>query len=227
MSTLKDYQTFDDFFSINKKGALIKHKELHEEFINLFNEILAKGRVDFKSKQKGTAVILYLRAAKYLYAAHELAITGHTEESRILWRNSIELILLGFLISKEKTVFSLWEECFQEKTKHTSNSGRVDVELFKKKKYQVNEIIKRYKTILKSNQNVQHLQRTRGEFSTYFSHENLFNIVPRIDQGDEKSNIYIGTSYKSDNNRMSKNILMTRQILNDIKNLIDEIIATI
>jgi hypothetical protein len=227
MPTLRDHQNFEDFFSGNKKGAVAKYKALHEEFVNLFNEILSKGRIDFKSKQKGTAVTLYLRAVKYLYTAHDLAITGHTEESRILWRNTIELILLGFLIYKEKSIFELWEECFQERTKHTSNSGRVDVELIKERKYQVKEILKRHIKTLKFSQNTQHLIRIRGEFSTYFSHENLFNIVPRIDQGDEKSEIYIGTSYQSDNDRMSKNIMTTKQILNDIKNLVDEIIVTL
>ena len=172
------------------------------------------------SAQKGTSVVLFLRAAKYLFTVHNLSIEGHTEEARILLRSIIELTILAYLISESGDVYKLWQECTELRRKYTDRNGVVNVAAFKGQKYKVNEIIKSYRNLLANNQETIHLERTRGEFSEFFSHENLFNIVPRVESGKEKSEIYIGDSFKSDNGRMPRIIQMTIDIATDILNLV-------
>lgn len=115
MPTLFDYDSFDSFFSKNKIGSLKKFKALHDDFRSTFNRVLDIGRIRFSSEQKGTAAAFYLRAGKYLFTAHNLSLTGHTEESRAILRNVIELMIIGFLISKKDDVYKLWLECFKKK----------------------------------------------------------------------------------------------------------------
>lgn len=223
MPTLSDYNSFDSFFSKNKGGALNVFKKRHNEFELLFNLTLEVSRTNFKSKQEATAVSLYSRALKYLYTSHILALYGHTEESRILLRNVIELMILGYLVYKKEEVYKLWLECFEKRKNNTSDKGRIDPKDIKDKKYEVAGIASKYKKDLDFDSDVKHLLRLRGEFSTFYSHENLFNIAIRMEQGDTAADVYIGTSYESKNDRMAKNIQLTIDILRNIEALMKKI----
>jgi len=216
---------FEEFFSRNEEGAKARYKNLHGNFRSVFKEIINIGcSTNFKSAQKGASVILFLRATKYLFAAHKLAIQGHSEEARILLRNIIELIMIAYLISKSDEVYALWKECFELRKKHTDENGVVDIKEFKDRKYKVREIIKNHRDLLKVNPATKHLERVRGEFSEYFSHENLFNIVPRVEFGEKESTVYIGDSFESNNARMTKNIQLTADIAEDILELVKKLV---
>ena len=216
-----NFKGFLEYFTANEEGAKQSYPDFHEKFELLFNEIIKIGvNTDFKSAQKGAGVVLYLRATKYLYTAHNLALQGHTEESRILLRSILELIILAYLISIAPDIYSLWQECFDLRVNHTDKNGVVNIPAFKDKKYKVNTIIDNHKELLYKNPETAHLIRARGEFSEYYSHENLFNIVSRVESEEQKSEIYIGDGFDSKSGRMVKSIQITTRIAEDIKNLI-------
>lgn len=225
MSTLHDYQSFAGFFRENADRAVRSHARAHEEFVRVFDQVLALGRTHLPSEQVGTAIALLLRAAKYLYVAHELALQGHTEESRVLLRSVTELEMIGFLVFREEEVFELWKECFQARMDKTADGG-VDVSGFREKKYEVAEIAKKYKETLRSLPSTNSLLRRRGEFSTYFSHENLYNVAVRLDQEMGETSIYVGTSAESANDRMKNSIRLTVDLLKEIESLMREVAST-
>ena len=132
--------------------------------------------------------------------------------------------MLAYLISKSKDVYVLWQECTNLRVKYTDKNGAVNVGAFKDQKYKVNEIIKKHRDLFEVGLETKHLERMRGEFSEYFSHENLFNIVPRVEFGKEKSEIYIGNSFESDDGRMPRIIQMTVDISADILKLVKELV---
>jgi len=226
MPTLSDADSFDEFFAANKAGALRVYSGLHREFTRVFNSVLESARVDVQTVQNGTAVAILLRAAKYLYTAHQLALTGHTEESRVLLRSVVELEMIGFLVFKEFEVFCLWKECFEERMKNTSD-GTVSTAKFKARKYEVSEIAKRYQHLLAASDNATGLRRRWGEISTYYSHENLFNIVPRVDQDDSQTSVYVGTSFESNNKRMQSSIAETLALLREVAAFLDEVVQSV
>lgn len=222
MPVLTDYESFEKYFWSNNEAVRHQFEPLHDEFVSLFNGVLEKGRQDFGAKQRGTAAVFYLRATKYLYTAHILALSGHTEESRILLRNVVELLILGFLVSKEQGAFELWQECMRERLKHTMPSGLVEPGEYKKRKYELSHIAKKYKTVLQDDHDVKDLMRTWGEFSTYFTHENLFNLAVRIDQGSGKSELYIGTDHTTVD-RMTKSLERTIELLKRVRSLMSKL----
>ncbi|MEX2013083.1 MAG: hypothetical protein WD967_01630 [Candidatus Levyibacteriota bacterium] len=227
MPTLSDYDSFESFFSENKSGALTVLMNKHSEFKEVFDNILEISKTNFKSKQKGAAAALYLRAMKYLYTAHALAVEGHTEESRILLRNVVELMVLGFLVFKHEDVYELWSRCLEERKSITSDEGNVELKKIKRKEYEFNAITSKYSENLKSDDDVNQLLRHRGELSTFYSHENLYNIAVRMEQGETSSDIYIGTSYRSKNDRMLKNMQETINLLKNIKSLMKKIVNSL
>lgn len=223
MPILSDYNSFDSFFSKNKDGALSVFKNTHDEFESLFNITLEFSRTNFRSSQEATAISFYSRALKYLYTSHLLALYGHTEESRILLRNVIELMIVGYLIFKQKEVYKLWLECFEKRKNSTSDKGNIDPVNIKDKTYEVAVIAKKYKKDLDSDSDVKHLLRIRSEFSTFYSHENLFNIAVRMEQRASKWEVYVGTSYQSKNDRVAKSMQLTIAVLKNLENLMKKV----
>ncbi len=220
----EDHNSFIKFFSQNKNLSLEKFSSFEDEFIEIFNDILKKAKSQKKGKEQSIAVALYLRALKYLFVMHQLTLEGHIEEARILRRNILELILIGYLVEQSEEVFDLWKECFETRIKNTNQDGLVNVPNFNNKKYEINQIIKRHQNILKRNPQIAPLIRCRGEYSTFFSHENIYNIVPRIEDITEdnlgKIEIYIGQSAESKNERLCKNITQNIELLKIIDKLI-------
>lgn len=225
MTTLTDYQSFEIFFSKNREGAEDVFAGEHESFVRSFDQVLNLGRTNFRSIREGTAVSLLLRAVKYLYTAHDLALRGHTEESRALLRGVTELEMIGYLVFKEEEVFTLWSECFKERMKHTAE-GVVDTPRIQATKYQVTNIVKKHKGRLADNPATTSLLKRWGQFSTYYSHENLYNLVPRLDQGSSQTDLYVGTSFESANDRMQSNLQLTVDLLNETRMLLTEIIES-
>lgn len=220
-----NFDGFKEFFSKNESGALTRYEDLHNKFKSIFNEIIRIGcSTNFKSAQKGASIILFLRATKYLFTVHKLSIEGHTEEARILLRSIIELTMLAHLISKSNQVYIIWEECNDLRLKNTDKNGVVNVGALKDQKYKVDEIIKKHRELFQVSPETKYLERIRGEFSEYFSHENIFNIVSRVEFGKDKSEVYIGNSFESNDGRMSRMIQMTIDISADILKLIERLV---
>jgi hypothetical protein len=225
MPTLTNYRSFAAFFASNQSGAEETFANAHENFIRVFDRTMDLGRRDFRSEQIGTAVALLLRSAKYLYVAHVLALAGHTEESRVLLRSVTELEMVGFLVFEEDGVFDLWRQCFESRMANT-DVGVVKVTELTQRQYRVNEIVKRYKRSLDENPTTKPLLRRWGEYSTYYSHENLYNVVPRIEQDTRMTEVYIGTSYESQNDRMQTSIQLTVDLMAEVESIVEGIAKT-
>jgi hypothetical protein len=150
-------------------------------------------------------------------------MAGHTEEARILLRSVIELVLIAFLIYSSNDVFGLWNECFELRKRNTSKEGVVTVPEIRDRRFEVNEIIGWNKAALDSDSDVSPLVRIRGEFSTYYSHENLYNIVSRVEEIEGKTELYIGDHCESESGRMKKTISLTVYLIKTISKLVDRI----
>ena len=214
-----NYNGFRKFFLENRKGADKKYADLSKEFEDTFNEILQLGvgaNLGAGQKRKGTVITLYLRGAKYLYTSYQLSLTGHTEESRALLRNTIELLMLGFLISKSDEVYSLWLECHELRTKNTDKYGNVDMELAHDEKFWVSKIRSKHRHILEESDEAQRLYKTWKEFSTRYSHENMYNIAVRIETNDGRTELYLGDGHDSASGRMSENLRLVLEVTKDV-----------
>ncbi|MCK5285749.1 MAG: hypothetical protein KAJ58_00800 [Candidatus Pacebacteria bacterium] len=221
-----NYNGFQEFFSENQKNAKEEFKSLNEEFSGIFDEVIKLGvgtNLGAGQKQKGTAITFYLRAAKYLYTSYDLSITGHTEESRILLRNAIELLILGFLISEKDDVYNLWLECYDLRIKNTDKHGNVDMELAKEKRFWVSQIRTGHLKFLEDSKDTSHLYTTWKDFSTRYSHENMYNLAVRIETNDDRTEIYIGDGYDSKTRRMPQNLHLILDIMKDILSFIKKI----
>ena len=222
---LEDYKNFIEFFTKNKILSLRNFGSVENKFRETFNDILEKARLQKnRTKSQATSLVLYLRALKYLFTMHQLTLEGHIEEARILRRNVLEIILLGYLIEHSKGVFKLWEECFEKRVKNTDSDGVVNIPKLRDKKYEVNRIIDNNRETLKQSPKIASLIRRRGEFSTYFSHENVYNIVSRIENASTDSlgklEVYIGQSAESKNERLHKNLMQNVELVEIVNELV-------
>jgi len=66
-----------------------------------------------------------------------------------------------------------------------------------------------------------------GRDIDYYSHENLFNIVPRVDQDDSQTSVYVGTSFESNNKRMQSSIAETLALLREVAAFLDEVVQSV
>lgn len=222
---LRDYNDFNNFFVKNKSASSAKFEDLVGEFREVFDGILARAKLQKdRPENHAIAIALYLRALKYLFTIQQLTLEGHVEEARILKRSVLEALLLGYLVEHSVEVFELWKECFGERVENTSGNGVVVVPKFRKKKYEINQIIKQNRNILSQDPVISPLIRSRGEFSTYFSHENIYNIVPRVENASTddlgKIELYIGQSAKSKNDRTYKSLLQNMELLKIVDELV-------
>ena len=221
-----NHNGFQKFFSKNRDGADKKYADLNKKFEEIFNKISELG-VDTSlgagQKQKGNVIAFYLRATKYLYTSYELSLTGHTEESRILLRNAIELLILGFLISKSEAVCSLWLKCHDLRKKNTDKHGNVDMEIAKDKEFWVSTIRSKHQNILDESDEARHLYKTWKEFSTHYSHENMYNIAVRVEANDDRTELYVGDGYNSTSGRMPKNLNLILEVAKDVLSFIKSI----
>lgn len=222
---LHDHTSFSNFFTKNKTLVAEKFASVNNRFKKSFNSILKKAILQKnRTKNQGVGLILYLRTIKYLFTIQELTLEGHLEEARILRRNVIEIIVLAYLVEHSEEVFKLWEECFESRVKNTNSRGVVDVSQLRQKKYEIDQIINKNKSILNQNPVAASLIRLRGEFSTYFSHENIYNIVSRIEDvstnGLGKLEVYIGQSVESKNNRLHRSLMQNMKLLKIVNELV-------
>ncbi|MDD3897055.1 MAG: hypothetical protein PHU04_04455 [Candidatus Peribacteraceae bacterium] len=215
------YEALHDFFRENRLESNKKFYYSNKEFEKNFDKALSKLHSN-KDERGGVAMAVFLRAIKYLFTAQNLLLDGHQEEARILLRNIVELGLLGFLIGKNEDVFKLWKACRDLRGKH-ENDGRVPYEKIKNKKFRLLEIIKANRILIDSDQRSSALFAYHGEFSENISHENIYTMIARIDAGDGKTELYIGSSAKSANNRIIKDLDLVNQLLNIIRDLKSEL----
>ena len=68
-------------------------------------------------------------------------------------------------------------------------------------------------------QSATRVKRRFAPFTLYFSHENLYNIVARIERRGKEMRIYIGQDAESDNDRMEKILFMTNDLIQTINDL--------
>jgi hypothetical protein len=219
------YEGFIEYFERNKSEVLARHKGQSYDFQTCLNKVIKKihSSKNEKTHRKAVAVAIIGRVAKYLFTSHEMILFGHVEESRILLRNAVELLLIAYLVDKSDDVYSRWSECFRLREKNTSVGGLVLIKKFKDKKYEVNEIIKKNKNLIDSCSIAKDLRRIRGEFSTYYSHENLYNIATRVESSEGKIEIYVGQGAKAENDRTQRAILSVVELIDIANRLLSEI----
>lgn len=212
MPTLSSYASFEDFFSENRRQALDSHRDTHDRFCKLFDEVTQKNQsFDFVgSKRKGSTIALYFRATKYLYTAHELALSGHTEEARTLLRSIIELMIWAYLIHENDVVYALWEECLELRVANTDEAGTVSMpktvaitddagNISKRRvghRYWVDTIIEANKPLERASEVYSFLVRNYRMLAR-LAHVNLFDVAVRVDQSNDKTSVYVGNEASS------------------------------
>lgn len=214
MTISPNYSGFDKYFSENQSVARKVFSQEHAQFINDFDAILTLGTKSSspRDKRQASSVTLLLKAAKVLFVCHELGMQGHVEEAYALMRNVLELLSLSIIIESDDKVYKMWLECEELAKRHTKD-GKVEIRKFKEKKYSISEILKGSK---KSEQ-LDNIVRDRGKISDRFSHENLYNIVIRIESELGRTGLYVGDDAKDKNSRIKGLVTNTTMLSKAIR----------
>jgi hypothetical protein len=202
------------YFDDNRRKALARYDSIHQAYVARYDRVL--GYRSGKEKRHAVALVLLLRAAVYTNTAHDMALTGHLDEARILLRSPVELALLALLILRSDETWSLWVECHGLRMKHTDEDGIVKTEDLKEKRFEVAEMIKQFGETCADEPVFAELKRYRGEISTYYSHENLYNIVTRVDHEETRTTLYIGQGAESRNDRAERFLRQTIFLMEQI-----------
>jgi hypothetical protein len=207
------------YFIHNRERGLGRYRREHDEYVALYERVLS--RSSGKTRREAAALILLMRAAVYTNTAHELGLLGHHEEAAILLRNPVELAMLAMLVLDSDEVWALWQECYQLRVQHT-REGHVDVPHFQDKKFNFNKIVWTHGgagTKASSDPLFENLKTLRGTLSTRHSHENLYNIVVRVDHRETESDVYIGQDADSPNDRMRWSLEATTSLMKTLDTL--------
>lgn len=206
---LDDCKKANCYFDENKKRIVGKYRELVIQFEVIYDEIVKNPPPVTISAELGTALALQYRALKFLYSAFRLVLEGHAHEAMVLIRNSLEVRIIALDIGFNKWAFNLWRIAQDAKEYlRKRDGGVIDSKKLKKvlkAKHNINLIddlkfwssFKRAKENPKIQDRVNQMIRSHGEISEYTSHENIFNLVRRIDviknsSGKEQTDVYIG-----------------------------------
>lgn len=206
---LDDFKKVNSYFDENKKRVIGKYRERIIEFETIYNEIVKNLPPATISAELGTALALQYRALKFLYSAFRLVLEGHTNEGMVLLRNSLEVRIVALDIGFNKKAFNLWRIAQSAKEYLRKRDGGVidSIKLKKvlKENYNLDIVnnlkfgasFKRAKENQKVKERVIQMIRSHGDISEYVSHENIFNLVRRIDviknlSGNEQTEVYMG-----------------------------------
>ena len=217
MPQVNTYIEQAEYFADNRRRMLACYRAEHDRHVALYGEILS--RSSGTRLRDAVALALLLRAAGYTNTAHNILLEGHVEEARIILRSPVELALLAFLVKESDDVWNLWQECHDLRLQHTDPTGMVKVPAFSDSQFNVNRIIKAYGGVCSSVSLFADLKRLRGEFSTYWAHENLYNIVPRVERADGTVTLYVGNDADSENDRMKHMFSVTARLMQAINEL--------
>ena len=191
MNRLDTYKKANKFFQGNRKSVEEKYKYQIKEFERYYDDLIRKITAPPQNldEQKYISISLLLRALKYIYTALNLVLFGHVHERSIVLRNVIELRMVALDIAFNGEGYKIWKACWQEKERIVNTKNKkVDSSAFNKdiyKLYKTKKRIKSNKTIL-DYINRKDIFKNWGALSEYWSHENLYNIVRKIDWIDNK-----------------------------------------
>lgn len=212
-SILNDFDKANDYFADNYGRVSAKYSRELGKFKELYNRLTPDPGSALTAAQ-GTALAILLRGVKFLYAAFDLVRHGHTQETRIILRNVQELRLVALDIATDQRAYELWRIA-QEARKVVEADGIVDSKKLKKvivEKYGgkvVGEMtVKASIGRLKRKKNdymstvVSEIVEERDDLSEFVSHENIFNLVRRMDvvslgNGKERTDVYVGIDANS------------------------------
>lgn len=204
------------YFSNNRERTIARYADLHQAYISIYDLVLTKTHVS--SARNAITLALLLRSATYTNTAHEIALFGHIEEARIILRSPVELMLVALMVSQVDDAWFLWQKCHALSTQN-SQGGLVDITELRSNEFEINYLIKKYSRTMASDSMFAELKRMRGEFSTYWSHQNLYNIVSRVEHTSGKVTLYIGTDADSDNLAIQKLLFMTTHLMTIVNDL--------
>jgi hypothetical protein len=223
MPPLDTYLKQKEYFASNRVNSEKRFAADHERYTLLYDHVLARSHT--KGRRQAVSIALLLRAAVYINTSHDTALEGHIEEARFILRNPIELMLLAFLVFRSDPVWALWQECHDLRLKNTDDKGKVDVPNFTDTRFNVNAIVKTFGVPFASAPLFANLKRLRGESSTYWAHQNLYNVVPRIEDLQGTIRLYIGQDASSENDRMHQILTLTTDLMSIISDLSKEVAA--
>lgn len=187
---LDTYKKANGFFKRNRIIAEEKYKDRVEKFEKNYDGLIKK-MIESSQKlneQKNISICLLLRVLKYIYTAFDLILSGHVYENNILLRNIIELRIVALDIAFNDEAYKIWKACWHERVAHTKNQ-RVNSSAFDRNIYKLDRVIKRIKSnkVILNYINRKDILKNWGVLSEYWCHENLYNIVRRIDWIDNKN----------------------------------------
>jgi len=187
---LDTYKKAKEFFQKNRIIAEEKYKDRVEKFEENYNNLIRKitGLSQKLHEQKNISISILLRALKYIYIVFDLVLSGHVHESSVILRNVIELRMVALDIAFNDKGYKIWKACWQERTASIKNQ-RVNSSAFNRDIYKLEGVIKRIKfnKTLLDYINRRDILKAWGVLSEYWCHENLYNIVRRIDWIDNKN----------------------------------------
>lgn len=184
------YEKANEFFRNNRIAVEKKYRSQIREFEKYYNDLVRKITIPSKTlnEQKYISICLLLKALKYIYTVFDLILSGHVHESSIILRNVIELRIVALDIAFNEEGYKTWKACYKERMINLKNK-RVDSSVFNRDIYKLKKTIER----IKSNKALldyidrKDILKMRGVLSEYWCHENLYNIVRRIDWIDNKN----------------------------------------
>jgi hypothetical protein len=223
MPPLNTYLKQREYFVGNRVNSEKRFAADHERYTLLYDQVLTRSHT--KGRRQAVSIALLLRAAVYINTSHDTALQGHIEEARFILRSPIELTLLAFLVFHSDPVWALWQECHDLRLKNTDDKGKVDVPNFTDTRFNVNTIVKSFGAPFDSIPLFANLKRFRGESSTYWGHQNLYNVVPRIEDLHGEIRLYIGQDASSENDRMKQILTLTTDLISMINDLSKEVAA--
>lgn len=207
-SILDDFDKANAYFAENYKRVTAKYSAGLKKFKELYNRLTPTPE-DRLSAAQGTALAILLRGVKFLYAAFDLVQRGHTQEARIILRNVQELRLVALDMVTDERAYELWQIA-QKARAATEEDGIVDSKKLKQAVLDgygpeavggmtVKSSIRRLrkKNIDYVNAVLADILEDRDEISEFISHENIFNLVRRMDvvnlgKGKESTEVYVG-----------------------------------
>lgn len=231
---LDNFDKANKYFADNYARVQKKYSTLLNELKQIYNSCAPNPGSNL-NPQQGTALAIALRALKFLYTAADLVQRGHTQEARIIFRNVQELRLVMLDIATDQESYELWR-LTQNKKEEIKKDGVIDSSKLKEKiiencrentvgKLTVKSSIKRLKK-----KNNEHINEVLNEIvqavdilSEFVSHENIFNLVRRMDvvsigNRQEQIDIYVGVDANSALNSYLEEVLnLFKKLKNDIE----------
>jgi len=211
-----DFQELNEYFESNYKRIQTKHTTLVGEFRSLYDKIATDQGTSLAHQltpQQGTALAIIKRALKFTYVSFDLTLKGHTQEARILLRNVEELKLVALDIATDSEAYDVWRIAQKEKEK-IKKDNIIDSKKLKQQIIEDYGLGKGKELLIKMNvkSSIKRLRRKKDVYldsvvnkainnrlilSEFVSHENIFNLVRRIDairlnKEHERIDIYIG-----------------------------------